>query len=148
MSPAEPLRALAVVKQKDPQLPTYVEIPAGTVAPWSLEGTTTVRVAVDGHDAGRRSLKRWDDERWFLNLTKAFRREAGVEVGDEVEVRLEIASTELSPELRELLEEDDDARACWEGLTDSRRRAVREHVRDAKRSETRRRRARRMLKGS
>lgn len=133
------------VRRKHQDLPAYLVVPADRLEPWELEGTTTVRVVVDGHDAGRRSLKRWDDARWFVDLTAAFMGKAGLAVGDRVELELRRASTELPAELRSLLEESAAARRTWEAMTDARRRAVREHVLAARRPGTRARRARRML---
>lgn len=66
-----------------------------------LEGTTIVEGALNGTPLGCRSLKPWDEERWFVELRKDWCRKAGIATGDRVELVLEVALTEPP------------ARACW-----------------------------------
>jgi hypothetical protein len=47
-----------------------VVVPATKVARWKLTATTTIEGTLDGVVLGRRSLKRWDDERWFIELRR------------------------------------------------------------------------------
>ncbi len=100
-----------------------------------VEGT------LGGKVLGRRTLKRWDEDRWFLDLPERLCLRAGVETGDEVDLEIRRASTELPPELAELLGSSSRARERWRELSASRQRVIREHVLAAKRPETRRRRA-------
>ena len=58
------------------------------LARWKLEGTTIVEGALNGTPFGRRSLKHWDDERWFVELRKDWCRKAGIAPGDRVELVL------------------------------------------------------------
>ena len=141
----ETIELTAPVERHDPELPRYAVVPSALVEAWGLEGTTVVEGTIDGAPLGRRSLKQWDKERWFIDLPEALCRRAGVDTGDEVALTLRRASTELPDELEELLSESPSARGTWSGLSASRRRMIREHVLDAKRSATRRRRARKML---
>jgi uncharacterized protein YdeI (YjbR/CyaY-like superfamily) len=80
-------------------------------------------------------------------VNKAVRTALGKVAGDSVEFVLErddqsrSASVKVPPELGEALEADPEARARFEGLAPSHRREHAEYVGDAKREETRRRRA-------
>ena len=140
--------SLAVeIRQKHEQLPPYVEIPASAVAAWRLEGTTTVLVAIGESHPERRSLKRWDDDRWFIDLPRPLLVAAERSVGEEVTVSLSLAPTDLPEELREILTSNPKAAARWEKMSASHRRSLREHVLAAMKSETRRRRAKRALCG-
>lgn len=142
---AKSLRISARVERKDPGLPRNVVVASWVVHPWRLEGTTVVEGTLDGTALGRRTLKRWDEDRWFLDLPERLCRRAGVETGDEVDLEIRRASTELPPELAELLGSSSRARETWRELSASRQRVICEHVLAAKRPETRRRRARSAL---
>ena len=137
-----------VVERKHEELARYVVVPSPVAERWGLEGTTTVEGRIGGTDLGRRSLKRWDEERWFIDLPDALCRAAGVETGDATRLVLRVASERLPSELSRLLETHPKARRAWDGLTPSRRRMLREHVLAGKRRATRERRARRGLLGS
>lgn len=54
------------IERKHAELSAIVVVPATKLARWRLTGTTTVEGTLDGVALGRRSLKRWDDERWFI----------------------------------------------------------------------------------
>lgn len=136
----------STVERKSPSLPRFIVVPDSAVARWRLEGTTMVEVTIDGTSVGRRSLKRWSErDGWFFNLTEAQAERAGVDIGDQVAVQITLAPTALPGELQDLIDGDAEARRCWQSLTDARRRLLAEHVRSAKRSETRARRAARAL---
>lgn len=142
---AEPVRAPVTIERHHPETPRFVVVPASAVAPWRLDGTTVVEGTIDGTPLGRRTIKRWDEDRWFVDLPESVCRAAGVDTGDRVELEIRIASTELPAELASLLSRSSRARERWEGLSASRRRMLREHVLAARRPETRERRARRAL---
>ena len=59
-----------MIERKQAELPSFVVIPAAEVARWKLRATTTVEGTLDGVPLGRRSLKRWDDQRWFIELRR------------------------------------------------------------------------------
>ncbi len=140
-----PVRLETTVERHHPGMPRYVVVPSSEVARWNLEGTTIVEGTFRGIPLGRRSLKRWDEKRWYVELRADWCRRAGISTGDRAELVLEVASTELPDELVKVLSESEVARNCWNGMTGSQRRTVREDVLAAKRSETRERRARRAL---
>ena len=84
-----------------------------------------------------------------LGLTNAFRAEAGIVAGDEVEVVIDRDDApreiEVPPELRAALDGDDEARAAFDALSFTHRREYAQWVAEAKREETRERRAARAL---
>ena len=131
----------ALVERKAPDLPRYVIVPAHILDAWQLHGTTPVKVELDGAAIGRRNLKRWDGERWFIDLTAAQCARAGVDTGARVRLRLWRAPNRPPDELEELIAGDEAARRTWSAMTPSQQRRLGEHVRAAKRPQTRRRRA-------
>jgi hypothetical protein len=135
------IRIGAIIERKDPRLPRFIVVPSDAVKPWKLTETTTVTGSINGHDLGRRSLKKWDEERWFIELPQPLCQEAGVDTGDRVGLTIQMASVKLPDELAILIAADPRAKSAWERLTPGSRRMLREHVADAKQSATRARRA-------
>jgi hypothetical protein len=84
-----------------------------------------------------------------LGLTNAFRAEAGIREGDEVEVVIDRddapREVEVPDELRAALDADEPARATFDALSFTHRREYATWVAEAKREETRLRRAARAL---
>ena len=80
-----------------------------------------------------------------MGLRDDWCRRAGISTGDRVELVLELALTELPDEIVKALSESAAARECWDQMSASQKRIVREDVLAAKRSETRERRARKAL---
>ena len=142
----ESLNATATIEHKHRGLPRFICIPMSKVDPWKLQGTTTVEVTLNGVDIGRRSLKSWDDRHcWWMDLSNDACRKAKVETGDRVKLILKIASEELPTELAQLIEQNSQPHARWEGPTPGQRRMLREEILAAKQSGTRKRRAARVL---
>lgn len=140
------ITATTVIERKAKALPAFVVLDEDLFSGWDLTGTTVVEVALGSTELGRRSLKRWPERSgWFVDLTAAHLKTASVEVGDRVTVRVRRASTEPPHELQRLLDTDDEARAVWDSLSEARRRAISEHVREAKQAATRTSRARSAL---
>lgn len=138
------------IQRKDPRLPRFVVIPAQLLTPWSLSGTTVTEANLNGTEIGRRTLKPWDADRWFVELSEPICRLVGVETGDRVRVSLRLASTGLPAELAGVIAKHSKAKAVWASLSVSQQRMIREQVLAAKAPDTRRRRAERalgMLKG-
>lgn len=140
------IRTQAIVERKAESLPAFVVLDEGLFVEWNLTATTVVEVWLGSREIGRRSLKNWPERSgWFFDLTSAQLKAAEVDVGDRVSVELRRASTDPPGELRRLLDSDAEARRRWTTLTEARRRAVAEHVREAKQASTRERRARKAL---
>lgn len=140
------LRVKTVVERHHPGLPRLVTIPLTTVAKWGLEHTTTIEGTLNGTAIGRRSIKRWDDRKcWWIDLPDPLCRKARVEVGDRVNVELRVADVTLPDELAALLRYKPTAKKAWDCLTSNQQRMLREDVASAKRPETRRKRAERLL---
>jgi hypothetical protein len=141
-----PLLELEVlIERKLASLPGYVVVPAVALAPWKLAGTTTVEGTLDGVPLGRRSLKRWDEARWFLELKREHLAATGKSPGARATLVIHVASSALPSELQALLERDAAARKRWQALTEARQRMLREEILAAKSSEARARRAERAL---
>ena len=86
--------------------------------------------------------------RWYVLLSKAFLKEALPEGGSELEVRFRVAdqdAVDVPDELADLLEVRPTARAAWEALTPGKRRFLAHPVASAKRPDTRRRRAEKVV---
>ena len=142
---ASSLALQAVIERKAPNLPRFVVIPAVHLATWHLAGTTVIEGSLNEVPLGRRSLKPWDSDRWFLELPGPLCAKAGVDVGDRVRLTIQRAPEELPLELAELLRSDAQAKAQWTALTPAQQRMLREHVMEARHSTTRARRAARGL---
>lgn len=142
------LNLTAIIERKHPKLPRFVVVPSKTVAGWKLEGTTVVEGELNGVEMGRRTIKRWDDERWFIELPEPLCRKAQVDTGDSVTITLRIAANDLPEELARLIADDPGAKARWEKLTPSQQRMLRENVASARQAVTRQRRAERALRPS
>ena len=78
---------------------------------------------------------------FYVGLHKAVREEAGVAVGDEVEIELTRDDSprvlELAPELDAALTAEPELRARFDGLSFSRRRELADPIREAVKPETR-----------
>ena len=136
------------IERKQDDLPRYVVVPSKSIAAWKLAGTTVLDVSLAGSASDRRTIKPWDDARWFLTITETDCRRLGLDTGDEVSVTMSPASNDLPAELARLLKSDRAARAAWERLTRAQQRMLREEIGAAKQPATRERRARRVLLGA
>lgn len=125
---------------------TIVTIPLEKIAPWKLVETTVIEGEINGISLGRRSLKRWDARNcWWIDLPEPLCKQAKLETGDKVELRIRLASEELPQELTHLLETNSVAKDNWAKLTTAQQRMLREEIYAAKSSETRSRRAAKVL---
>lgn len=131
-----------VIERKRPDVPRFVVVPAARLAAWQLTKTAGVDCMLNGVAIGRRTLKRWDAQRWFVELPERTCQRAGVDVGDRVTLSIRLAPTDMPQELSDLVRRDPKARLAWSALSESRRRMLQEEVRAAVRVETRVRRAR------
>lgn len=139
------MKIRTTVSRHHPDLPRLAVVPPAAIAAWKLAGTTTIEGTINGHDLGRRSIKRWDDERWWIDLPALLCRAAAIDVGDEVTLDIRVAAEELPSELASLIASNNDAKRAWDALTKAQQRMLREDVAAAKNSATRERRARKYL---
>lgn len=135
----------STVSRHHPQFSRLVTIPLDVVAPWKLSDTTVIEGKINDTDLGRRSMKRWDDrDCWWIDLPEPLCKRAKLETGDEVTLKIRLASEELPVELNQVLK-NRDARAKWDQLTAAQQRMLREEIYSAKSSEARTRRAKKQL---
>lgn len=135
----------ARIERKQADLLRYVVVPTAAIQAWQLSGTTAVNVALNGVAVERRTIKCWDDARWFLSITKKDCHCLSLDTGDTVALTMELAAAELPSELASLIQTNTQARAAWDALTSGQQRMLREDVLAAKQSTTRARRARKAL---
>jgi hypothetical protein len=127
---------------------TFVELPAGVAESWG-RGPFDVRGSIAGI-AFRGRVSRGEGV-YRMPVPRPLREQAAVRCGDRVEVAIELdpepRPVEVPEELRAVLAEDAEVAALFEVLPPSHRRAWTQHVAEAKRAETRERRARKALDG-
>lgn len=113
------LKLVVRIERKHAEMPAFVVVPATRLARWKLAATTTVEGTLDGVPLGRRSLKRWDDDRWFIELRSQLLGAVGKSPGDRATLRINRASAELPAELQKLIDTDPAACARWESRTEA-----------------------------
>lgn len=133
------------VARKHADLPRFVVIRSAVLKPWGISKTTTVEVAIDNKPVERRTIKRWDDDRWFLSITEKDCVRLGINTGSTIRLNLRLASADLPEEMATLIQTDRAAAAAWAKLTSSQQRMLRDEIASAKQSATRTRRARKAL---
>ncbi|MFN7970999.1 MAG: DUF5990 family protein [Acidobacteriota bacterium] len=133
------------IERKHPALAAFVVVPARAVTRWRLAATTTVEGTLDGAPIGRRSLVRWDQDRWFVELRRDTLAAAGKGPGERAVLAIAVASQDLPAELAALIDAVPEARARWDAHTKAQQRMLREEILGAKAPATRDRRARRAL---
>jgi hypothetical protein len=124
-----------------------LEIPAELVESLGAGKRPPVLITINGHTwRSRVAIMRG---RFLIGLSNANRRAAGVLVGEEVEVELKLDAeprvVSEPPELASALDADPQARAAYDRLSHSRKRAHVLAVQGAKRPETRERRIEQVL---
>lgn len=85
---------MAKIQRKAPKLPRFIVVPSMLVADWGVDQNVTVTGELNGVDLGRRSLKRWDADRWFIQVPEPVCKKANVDTGDMVTVTMQIAENE------------------------------------------------------
>jgi hypothetical protein len=141
------VRLAATIERKQDDLPRFVVVPAADLAAWSLAGTTVVEVTLNDVAVERRTIKPWDADRWFLNITQGDCLLLGVDTGARLAIELRRANPEPPEEIGRLIATSPAAGAAWRALGEAGRRMLAEEVRRAKRPETRERRIRKALLG-
>jgi hypothetical protein len=129
---------------------TFVDIPPDVVEALKATGRTSVVGTIDGRPFKNQVMPyhfEGEGRKVVMVVNKATRTGLGKEAGDTVEFELErdersrSADVIVPPELVEALDADPAAKAAFETLAPSRRREYAEFVAEAKRPETRLRRA-------
>jgi hypothetical protein len=144
MNTRVPVVFTAVLQRKDPRLPVYVVVPYAHVSDWKLEATTMVEGTINGQEFGRRSMKRMNASSysdWFVEYTAQICKALDVGVGDELNISLRLAVSEIPQELQSLFAQNPSIRASWNALSEYARRTSTEHIRAGKTEVTRLRRA-------
>ncbi len=122
---------------------TFFTVPDEVVAALSGRKRVPVRVTVNGH-AYRSTVAPMGGE-FLLPLNRGNREAAGVAAGETVAVTVELDTeprvVEPPPELAEALAEAPDAAETFDGMSYTHQREYAEWVAEAKREETRQRRA-------
>ena len=85
---------MARIQRKDPKLPRFIVVPSMLVADCGVDQNVTVTGELNGVNLGRRSLKRWDADRWFIQVPEPVCKKANVDTGDMVTVTMQIAEDE------------------------------------------------------
>jgi hypothetical protein len=99
-----------------------------------------VQCTINEHDVGRRTLKRWDESRWFVEVTAEICRKLKIDTGSVVTLALTFIKDELPDELQRLFLNNKEAELAWIRLGQSRQRQLLESLFAAKKQETRDRR--------
>lgn len=130
-----------MIERKQDNLPRYVIVPSAKIKSWRLSGTRVVQCVINGDDIGRRTLKRWDATRWFIELTEAMCRRLNVDTGAHIHIQLTLLEDDLPDELKRQFATHPEARAAWLQLSSSQQRQLAERVFNAKTQATREARA-------
>ncbi|GAB5379920.1 MAG: hypothetical protein Alis3KO_14620 [Aliiglaciecola sp.] len=80
----------AVLKQKDPALPCFIEVPSTLLKHWDISGKTPVTLVINGVNVGSRNLKFWGQGRdcWFIDITKVICQKVQINPGDLLSIRI------------------------------------------------------------
>src|SRR5262245_60457228 len=127
------VRLATLLQRKDPRLPVYVVIPGRHVQPWALTGTTVIEGTANGFSFGRRTIKAWGKatEDWFVEFTAPFCKTARLNVGDRVDLELQLADASTPKELESILVKSKSLAAAWLALSERERRDAGEYIRAA-----------------
>ena len=132
----------AVIERIAPEVPRYIVYPGEA---WDETATFIVEVVLNGIPIGLRNLIPWKERGWHFGLSEPICRKVGVETGDRVQVEMRRLGDARPRELQELLDSNRRAKSAWSSLSDGEQRDFVLFVAGAKKPETRRRRAGRLL---
>ena len=132
----------AVIERIAPEVPRFIVYPGKA---WDETATFIVDVSLNRISIGLRNLIPWKERGWHFGLSQPMCQKVGVETGDRVRVEMRRLGDAQPQELRELLQSDPKAQKAWNALSTGDRRDFVLFVADAKKPETRARRARRLL---
>ena len=118
--------------------PRFVRLPSDVVDALGLTATTTVVGTMAGVPIDRQAAKPLPrGAGWFVDVTVRVCERAAVDVGDVIEVELEVIGEEVPADLAAAIAADPDAAAWWAGASASKRRQAVNTVEKAKTDATR-----------
>jgi hypothetical protein len=132
----------AAIERIAPEVPRFIVYPGKA---WDETGTFLVDVSLNGMPIGLRNLIPWKERGWHFGLSQPMCSKVAVETGDRVHVEMRRLGGTLPQELQELLRSNAKAEKAWNTLFAGERRDFVLFAADAKKSETRMRRASRLL---
>ena len=138
----EKIRFDAVIERLAPEVPRFIVYPGKA---WDETATFIVDVSLNGSSIGLRNLIPWKERGWHFGLSEPMCRKVGVETGHRVQVEMCRLGDALPHELQELLQREPKAQKAWNALPAGDRRDFILFVADARKPETRARRARRLI---
>jgi len=132
----------AAIERIAPEVPRFIVYPGQA---WDEEETFLVDVSLNGIPIGFRNLIPWKERGWHFGLSQPMCRKVGVETGDRVRVEMRRLGNSRPPELQELIRTNPKAAKMWNALSAAQQRDFVLFVADAKKPETRMRRASQLL---
>ena len=132
----------ALIERIAPEVPRFVVYPGKA---WDETGTFIVDVSINGISIGLRSLIPWKERGWHFGLSQPMCNKVGLETGDHVHVEMRRPGDARPQELKDLLKSNPRAQSAWNGLSSGEQRDFMLFVTAAKKSETRLRRAKKLL---
>jgi len=139
---AKLIRFTSVIERIAPEVPRFL-VYSGKA--WEESETFIVDVSLNGIPIGLRNLIPWTGRGWHFQLPESTCRTVGVDTGDRVQVEMHRLGDALPKELQDLLDSNARAAKVWNQLPNGEKRDFVLFVANAKRSETRTRRAKRLL---
>jgi hypothetical protein len=122
---------------------TLVPVPRDVAAKLGLKGMPRIQAVIAGTPY-RGSLMPMGDGTYCLGVLKSIQEAAGVGLGDEIDVELELdtapRTVEAPPDLAAALARDRKAAAAWEALSYTNRKEIARSLEESKKPETRARR--------
>ena len=132
----------AVIERIAPEVPRFIVYPGKA---WDETATFIVDVSLNRISIGLRNLIPWKERGWHFGLSEPMCRKVGVDTGDPVHVEMRRPQDTRPDELKALLKSYPSAQRTWDRLSVGERRDFVLFVASAKKTETRTRRARRLL---
>jgi len=132
----------ALIERIAQEVPRFVVYPGKA---WDETGTFIVDVSLNGIPIGLRSLIPWKERGWHFGLSQPMCNKVGVETGDRVHAEMRRPGDARPQELKDLLKSNPRAQKAWNALPRGTQRDFMLHVAGAKNSETRMRRAKKLL---
>lgn len=138
----EPICFEARIERIAPEVPRFVVYPGKA---WDETGAFLVEVSLNAVPIGLRNLIPWKERGWHFGLSEPICRMVGLDTGDPVHVEIRRLGDKLPEELRDILKTNPQAKKAWNALPEGAKRDFIVFVANAKKVETRMRRASQLL---